>query len=86
MKVAIDKGLAIPFNELLAAVADALRNGCWYPGWIMQLDIRVGHQVAILLEVVRDADHLSMALNHQSIKVWHVETDMEVLLGLESFQ
>ena len=52
METGINESLAIPFDELLAIPKEGLRDGGRHPGGIMQLHIRVGDQVVILLEVV----------------------------------
>lgn len=86
VEVPVYKGLAIPFDELFAAVSDALGNRSGYPGWIMKFYIGVRDQVAVLFKVMRDADQLAMPFDDETIKMWHVESNMEVFLRLKGFQ
>ncbi len=52
----------------------------------MKLHIRVGDQVAVLLEVVRDADHLTVAFDYQRLIAGLLKTNMEGVLRLEFLQ
>ena len=52
----------------------------------MQLHIRVGDQVAILFEVMRDGDHLAVAFDHQRLIAGLLKTHVEGVLVLEIIQ
>ena len=53
---------------------------------IMQFHIRVGDQVAVLLEVVRDTDHVAVPFDHQRLVAGHLKAHMEGVLVLEIIQ
>ena len=86
MEMPVYEGLTIPFNEFFATISNALGNGSGYPRWIMKFYVRVGNQVAILFKVMGYADHLSVSFDHKTVKVGHIETDMEVILCLKALQ
>ena len=52
----------------------------------MQLHIWVRYQVAVLLKVVGNADHVIMPFDHEAVEVRHIQAQMEVILRLEGFQ
>lgn len=86
MEAGVDEGLAVPFDELRAIPEEGLGDAGRHPGGIMQFHIRVGDQVAVLLEVVRDADHLAVTLDHQRLVACFLKTNMEGVLRLEFLQ
>ena len=52
----------------------------------MQFHIGVGNQVAILLKVMRHADHVPVAFDHQRLVARLLEAHMEGVLLLEILQ
>jgi len=61
VKLCVHECLPIPFNELRAIPKERLRDRSRHTGWIMQFHIRVCHQIAILLEVMSNADLFIMS-------------------------
>ncbi len=86
MEAPIDILLTVPFDEFFTTVSHALGNGSGHPGWIMKFHVRVGNEVAILFEIMGNADHFPMSLDNQTVEMRHVEADKEVFLRLKSFQ
>lgn len=86
VEMPVYKGLAFPFDELFAAVSHALCNRSGYPGWIMKFYVGIRDQVAVLLEIVRDADQLAMPFNDETVVAGHIKTHMEISLRLELFK
>ncbi len=86
MKAQIHIGLVVKVDKLLASSAKHLSNRRGRPGGEMKLHFGVGDQVAVLLEVVSHTDQLIMPLDHETVKVGHIEAHMEVTLRLELLQ
>jgi hypothetical protein len=86
VEVPVYKCLAVSLDEFLTPVAHALGNSSGYPGWIVQFHVRVRNQIAVLFEVVGDADQFSMSFDHQAVKVRHVQAEVKVILRLKGLQ
>ena len=86
MEAGIHISLSIALDELRAIPEEGLGDTGRHLGGIMQFNIRVGDQVAVLLEVMRDADHLTVAFDYQRLVAGLLKAHMEGVLVLEILQ
>jgi len=86
METSINVSLAVPFDELCAIPEEGLRDGSRHPGGVVQFHIRVGDQVTVLFKVVRDAEHVAVAFDHQWLITCFLKAYVEGVLGLKVIQ